>query len=39
MPKVMWAPMGNLVPQLPAVVTFANDLCFRCMIARWKCLS
>jgi hypothetical protein len=36
MPKVMWAPMGKLVPQLPGVVTFAYDLCFRCVIARWK---
>jgi hypothetical protein len=25
----MWAPMGNLAPQLPGVVTFAYDLCFR----------
>jgi hypothetical protein len=32
----MWAPMGKLVPQLPGVVTFAYDLCFRCVIARWK---
>jgi hypothetical protein len=36
MPKVMWAPMGKLVPQLPEVITFAYDLCFRCVIARWK---
>jgi len=34
--KVMWAPMGKLVPQLPDVVTFAYDLCFRCVIAHWK---
>jgi hypothetical protein len=33
MPKVMWAPMGKLVPQLPGVVTFAYDLRFRCVIA------
>ena len=36
MPNVMWAPMGKLVPQLPEIVTFAYDLCFRRMIARWK---
>jgi hypothetical protein len=36
MPKVMWAPMGKLVPQLPGVVTFAYDLRFRHVIARWK---
>jgi hypothetical protein len=36
MPKVMWAPMGKLVPQLLGVVTFAYDLCFRHVIARWK---
>ena len=29
-------PMGKLVPQLPRVVTFAYDLRFRRMIARWK---
>jgi hypothetical protein len=33
MPKVMWAPMGKLVPQLPEVVNFAYDLHFRHMIA------
>jgi hypothetical protein len=41
-PKVMWAlwvSWCNLVPQLPRVVTFAYDLCFRCVIARWKGLS
>jgi hypothetical protein len=32
----MWAPMGKLVPQLPGVVTFAYDLCFRHVIAHWK---
>ena len=36
----MWAPcgphLGKLVHQLPEVVTFAYDLRFRCMIARWK---
>jgi hypothetical protein len=32
----MWAPMGKLVPQLPGVVTFAYDLRFRHVIARWK---
>ena len=26
----------KLVHQLPGVVTFAYDLCFRCMIAHWK---
>jgi hypothetical protein len=36
MPKVMWAPMGKLVPQLPGVVTFSYDLCFRHMITHWK---
>jgi hypothetical protein len=28
--------LGKLVHQLPGVVTFAYDLCFRCVIARWK---
>jgi hypothetical protein len=28
--------LGKLVHQLPGVVTFAYDLCFRHMIARWK---
>jgi hypothetical protein len=28
--------LGKLVHQLPGVVTFAYDLCFRCMIAHWK---
>ena len=28
--------LGKLVHQLPRVVTFAYDLRFRCMIARWK---
>ena len=36
MSKVMWAPMGKLVPQLPGVVTLAYDLHFRRVIARWK---
>jgi hypothetical protein len=36
MPKVMWAPMGNLVLQLPGVINFAYDLRFRHVIARWK---
>jgi hypothetical protein len=31
--------LGKLVHQLPGVVTFAYDLCFRHMIARWKDLS
>jgi hypothetical protein len=31
--------LGKLVHQLPGVVTFAYDLRFRCMIARWKDLS
>jgi hypothetical protein len=35
-PKVMWAPMGKLVPQLLEVVTFEYDLSCRCVIARWK---
>ena len=28
--------LGNLVHQFPEVVSFAYDLCFRRMIARWK---
>jgi hypothetical protein len=28
--------LGKLVHQLLGVVTFAYDLCFRCVIARWK---
>jgi hypothetical protein len=28
--------LGKLVHQLPGVVTFAFDLRFRCLIARWK---
>jgi hypothetical protein len=28
--------LGKLVHQLPRAVTFAYDLCFRRMIARWK---
>jgi hypothetical protein len=28
--------LGKLVHQIPGVVTFAYDLCFRCMIACWK---
>jgi hypothetical protein len=32
----MWALMGELVPQLHWVVTFAYDLRFRCVIASWK---
>jgi len=31
--------LGKLVHQLPGVVTFAYDLCFRRTIARWKGLS
>jgi hypothetical protein len=31
--------LGKLVHQLPGVVTFAYDLCFRHTIARWKGLS
>ena len=31
--------LGKLVHQLPRVVTFAYDLHFRRMIARWKDLS
>jgi hypothetical protein len=31
--------LGKLVHQLLGVVTFAYDLRFRCMIARWKDLS
>ena len=38
-PKVMWAPMGKLVAQLPRVVNFAYDLRFRCVIAHWKGIS
>jgi hypothetical protein len=36
MPKVMWAMIGKLVPQLPKVVTSTYDLHFRCLIACWK---
>ena len=36
MPKVMWSRLGKLVHQLPGVVTFAYDLHFRRVIARWK---
>ena len=32
----MWPRLGKLVHQLPGVVTFAYDLRFRRMIARWK---
>jgi len=35
-PKVMWAPMGKLVPQFPGVVTFSSDLHFRRVISCWK---
>jgi hypothetical protein len=28
--------LDKLVHQLPGGVTFAYDLCFRCVIARWK---
>jgi hypothetical protein len=31
--------LGKLVHQLPGVITFAYDLRFRRMIARWKDLS
>jgi hypothetical protein len=31
--------LGKLVHQLPGVVTFAYDLCFRRTIAHWKGLS
>ena len=30
--------LGKIVHQLHGVVTFAYDLCFRRMIARWKCI-
>jgi hypothetical protein len=30
--------LGKLVHQLPGVVTFAYDLRFRRVIARWKCI-
>jgi hypothetical protein len=39
MSKVMWAPMGKLVPQLRGVVPFAYEICFRCVIAHWKGIS
>jgi hypothetical protein len=32
----MWAPLGKLVPQLPEVINFAYNLCFRNVIAYWK---
>ena len=38
-PKLMWSPMGKLVPQLPMVVTFSYELRFRHVIARWKVIS
>jgi hypothetical protein len=28
--------LGKLVQQLPGVITFAYDLCFRRMISHWK---
>jgi hypothetical protein len=28
--------LGKVVHQLPEIVTFAYDLRFRCVIARWK---
>ena len=28
--------LGKSVHQLPGVVTFAYDLCFKCVIAHWK---
>jgi hypothetical protein len=31
--------LGKSVHQLPGVITFAYDLCFRRMIAHWKDLS
>jgi len=37
--KVMWFPMGKLVPQLSGVVTFEYHLRFRPVIDHWKCLS
>jgi len=37
--KVMWAPMGKLVPQLLEVVMFTYDIYFRQMIACWKGIS
>ena len=36
MPKVMWAPMGKLEPQIPRVINFAYELHFRHVIAHWK---
>jgi hypothetical protein len=39
MSKFMWIPMDKLVPQLLGVVTFAYNLCFRRVIARWKGIS
>jgi hypothetical protein len=35
----LWVSWCNLVPQLPRVVTFAYDLHFRRVIARWKGIS
>jgi hypothetical protein len=32
----MWASLGNLVPQILRVVTFAYDLYFRHVISHWK---
>jgi hypothetical protein len=36
MPKFIWATMGKLVPHLLGVLNFSYDLCFRCVVARWK---
>jgi len=35
-PKLMWAPMGKLVPQLPGIVNFSYDLRFRHVTACCK---
>jgi hypothetical protein len=35
----LWVSWCNLVPQLPRVINFAYDLCFRHVIAHWKGIS
>jgi hypothetical protein len=36
---VVWVSWCNLVPQLPRVINFAYDLCFRHVISCWKGIS
>jgi hypothetical protein len=32
----LWVSWCNLVPQLPRIVSFEYNLCFRSVIAHWK---